>query len=130
MTDSSGSAGPRFPTPEPARDPQELERLLVSRQNAGDVEGMLVLFEPDAVVDVGDGRLVRGLEAIRAYFEELQASGRRFQVGVQQPAVVSDELALTSTRSTNGSVTAEVARRQPDGTWRWVIDRYEIARER
>ena len=29
----------------------------------------------------------------------------------------------------NGSVTAEVARRQPDGSWLWIIDRYEIARE-
>ena len=31
---------------EPARDPQDLERLLVTRQRAGDVEGMVVLFEP------------------------------------------------------------------------------------
>jgi ketosteroid isomerase-like protein len=130
MTESLGSAGPGSPTPEPARDPQELERLLVERQCAGDIDGMLVLFEPDAVVDVGGGRLIRGIDAIRAYYEELQASGRRFQAGVQQPAVVSGDLALTSTRSPNGSVTAEVARRQPDGTWRWVIDRYTIARER
>ena len=115
-------------SPEPARDPQDLERFLVERQNEGDIDGMLVLFEPDAVVDVGGGRLIRGTDAIRAYYEELKAEGRRFQVGVQQPAVISGDLALTSTLSPNGSVTAEVARRQPDGTWRWVIDRYEIAR--
>jgi ketosteroid isomerase-like protein len=114
--------------PEPARDPQDLERFLVERQNAGDIDGMLVLFEADAVVDVGGGRLLRGTDAIRGYYEELKAEGRRFQVGVQQPAVISGDLALTSTLSPNGSVTAEVARRQPDGTWRWVIDRYEIAR--
>jgi ketosteroid isomerase-like protein len=113
--------------PEPARDPQELERLLVERQNAGDINGMMVLFEPDAIVDVGEGRLLRGADAIRSYFEELEAQGRRFRVGVQQPALVSGDLALTSTLSQGGSVTAEVARRQPDGTWRWVIDRYEIA---
>jgi hypothetical protein len=35
----------------PVFDPQELERLLVSRQNAGDVDGMAALFEPDAVID-------------------------------------------------------------------------------
>ena len=112
---------------EPARDPQDLERLLVARQHAGDVEGMVALFEVDAVVDVGGGRLIRGTDAIRAYFEQLEADGRRFQVGVQQPAVVSGDLALTSTRSQDGSVTGEVARRQPDGSWRWVIDCYEIA---
>ena len=114
-------------TPEPARDPQDLERLLVERQNAGDIDGMMVLFEPDAVVDFGGGRIIRGAGAIRGFFEELEAQGRRFAVGVQQPALVNGDLALTSTRSQSGSVTAEVARRQPDGTWRWVIDRYEIA---
>lgn len=117
------------PPREQARDPQDLERLLVIRQNADDIDGMLELFEADAVIEVDDGRLIRGHDQIARFFEELKAQGRRFNVGVQQPALISGELALTSTRSTNGSVTAEIARRQPDGTWRWVVDRYSIARE-
>jgi hypothetical protein len=36
------------------------------------------------------------------------------------------DLALTSTRLGSGQVTAEVARRQPDGTWRWVIDQWSV----
>ena len=43
-------------TREPAKDPQDLERLLVARENAGDVAGMTALFEPDAVVDIGGER--------------------------------------------------------------------------
>jgi hypothetical protein len=35
-------------------------------------------------------------------------------------------LALGSTRLIDGGVTAEVARRQPDGTWRWVIDHWNV----
>jgi ketosteroid isomerase-like protein len=111
---------------EPARDPQDLERFLVARQNAGDVEGMLALFEPDAVVDTGDGRVTRGTEAIRALYVELVASGRKFAVGEQRPALISGDLAMTSTRSRDGSVTSEVARRQSDGTWLWVIDKYSV----
>src|SRR5262245_42070545 len=112
---------------EPARDPQDLERLLVTRQRAGDVEGMLVLFEPDAVIDSGGGRLTRGTEAIRAFYTELVASGRKFEFGEQRPALISGDLALTSTQSVNGSITSEVARRQSDGTWLWVIDKYSVA---
>src|SRR5262245_19688213 len=56
---------------EPARDPQDLERLLVTRQRAGDVEGMVALYEREAVVDVGDGWLLNGIEAIRAYFADV-----------------------------------------------------------
>jgi hypothetical protein len=114
---------------EPARDPQDLERLLIDRQHTGDVEGMVVLFEPQAVVDVGEGRLLRGHHEIRQYFLEVAASGRKFARGQQQPALVCGDLALTSTRLPDGSVTAEVARRQSDDTWLWAIDRYTIASE-
>jgi ketosteroid isomerase-like protein len=108
----------------PARDPQDLERLLVARQRAGDVEGMVALYEPQAVVDCGDGKVLRGTDAIRAYFAGTVAAGRKFAVGEQRPAVIGGDLALTSTRLPDGTVTAEVARRQADGTWRWIIDKF------
>ena len=115
---------------EPARDPQDLERLLIARQHAGDVEGMVALFEPQAVVDCGESRFLRGHREIRQYFAEIVASGRKFAKGEQQAALICGDLALTSTRLPDGSVTAEVARRQRDGTWLWAIDRYTIATER
>jgi ketosteroid isomerase-like protein len=114
------------PNLSPALDPQDLEPLFVSRQRAGDVEGMLALYEPDAVVDPGDGQLLRGKEAIRAFFAEVVASGRKYNFGEQRPALISGGLALTSMRAPGGSVTTEVARRQPDGTWLWVIDRFSV----
>jgi len=112
---------------EPARDPQDLERLLVARQRAGDVDGMIALFEPEAVLDCGDGRLLQGREAMRKFYAGLAAAGRKFELGEQRPAMINGDLALTSTRLPDGSVTAEVARRQGDGTWLWVIDQYAIA---
>ena len=112
---------------EPAREPQDLERLLVARQRLGDVEGMGALYEPDAVIDPGDGRLIQGRDAICAFFAELVAGGRKFELGAQQSAIICGDLALTSTRSLGGHVTAEVARRQDDGRWLWVIDRFVIA---
>ncbi len=113
-----------------AHDPQELERMLVARENAGDVDGMAALYEAEAVLDDSEGQLVHGREAIRKFFEQLVASGRKFEMGEQQAALVCGDLALTSTRCANGSVTAEVARRQSDATWLWVIDRFEIAAEK
>ena len=116
---------------EPIYDPQKLERLLVTRENAGDVSGMTALFEPDAVIELNDGRLVRGQEAIEAFFTKLQLTGlgpegRRFKLGDQRPALICGDLALTSTRSIDGDVTSEVARRQGDGTWLWVLDRWSV----
>lgn len=112
---------------EPAGDPQDLERFLVARQQAGDIDGMVALFEADALIHAYDGRVLHGHDQMRAYYRELAAAGRVFVMGNQQPALVNGDLALTSTRSRDGNITAEVARRQPDGTWLWVIDQYQIA---
>jgi SnoaL-like domain len=103
----------------------------VARENAGDVNGMTALFEPNAVIELNDARVVRGKEAIHDFFTELQAiglgpEGRRFKLGEQRPALICGDLALTSTRSIDGDVTSEVARRQDDGTWLWVIDRWSV----
>jgi len=110
---------------DPARDPQDLERLLVTRQRSGDVEGMVALYEPDAVIEC-DGRQVRGTRAIHAFYSGLVAAGRKFEFGEQRPAMISGDLALTSTRLADGDVTAEVARLQSDGTWLWAIDRFAV----
>jgi ketosteroid isomerase-like protein len=110
----------------PAVEPEELERLFVERVNAGDVEGLVALYEPDAVMATEAGSVAVGLEAIRRMFEEFVASGVELTLGDQQPTLSLGDLALTSTRLGDGGVTAEVARRQPDGTWRWVIDRWNV----
>ena len=111
---------------QPARDPQDLERLLVARERAGDVEGMVALYEPDAMLDSGDGSLMRGHAEIRAFFTAPVASSRKLEMGKQSPATTCGDLALTSTHSVGGGVTAEVARRQADGTWLWAIDRFSV----
>jgi len=52
--------------------------------------------------------------------------GRKFDFGEQRAAIICGDLALTSTRSADGSVTAEIARRQSDGTWLWAIDKFSV----
>ena len=111
---------------EPANDPQQLEQFLVERQRQGDIEGMVALFEPEAILDPGEGKLVQGTAAIRALFTELVESGEKLELGRQSPAIINGDLALTSVQVADGSVTSEVARRQPDGSWLWVIDKYSV----
>jgi ketosteroid isomerase-like protein len=110
-----------------ARDPQDLERLLVTRQRLGDLQGMAALYEQDAVLNPGDGQLIRGKKAIEAFFGILVSQGRKFEFGDQRAAIIAGDLALTSTRLPNGTVTAEIARRQSEGTWLWVVDQFSVA---
>jgi hypothetical protein len=39
---------------------------------------MVALFEPQAVVDCGEGKFLHGHQEIRRYFAEVAASGRKF----------------------------------------------------
>jgi ketosteroid isomerase-like protein len=113
---------------EPALDPEDLARFFVSRANAGDVEGFVALYEPDAVLAGPEGQTLVGTEAIRGFYAELLADRPQFEPGEQRPALRRGDLALTSSRLGNGTVTAEVARRQPDGTWLWAVDQLAIAK--
>ena len=121
----AGAVPPAEPR-EVAATPNDLERLLVDRVNARDLEGVLALYEPDAVLALpGDAR-AEGHDAIRRFFAALLAERPTFRPDPQWPALVNGDLALTSTRLRGGGATAEVARRQPDGSWRWVLDRLNV----
>jgi ketosteroid isomerase-like protein len=114
---------------EPARDPEDLARFFMVRVNGGDANGLAALYELDAVLVAPGGQVLRGRDAIRAFYAELLAERPTFQEGEQRPALRRGDLALTSSRLVNGQVTAEVARQQADGTWLWAIDQPAIARE-
>ncbi|MBO0685566.1 MAG: nuclear transport factor 2 family protein [Candidatus Dormibacteraeota bacterium] len=109
---------------EPARRPEDLGRYFLERANAGDVEGLVELYEADAVLAFPSGRLTMGREAIRQVYTELLASRPTFS-GEQAPAILNGDLAFTSTRIPGG-VTGEVARRQAGGNWLWLIDQPNV----
>lgn len=54
------------------------------------------------------------------------AGGPTFAPGTQRPTLRCGDLALTSSRLANGVITVEVTRRQPDGTWLWVLDQPDV----
>ena len=109
---------------ERALAPEDLDRLFLEHANAGDVEGVVALYEPEAVLAVAPGRLAVGTQAIRQVYTELLASPPAF-TGEIRPAIRNGDIAITSTTRA-GNATVEVARRQPDGAWLWMIDQPNV----
>src|SRR5215470_7689563 len=70
------------------------------------------------------GRLATGRPAIREVYADLLASRPRL-TGEIRPAIRSGDIAITSTVRA-GNATVEVARRQPNGTWLWLIDQPSV----
>jgi ketosteroid isomerase-like protein len=111
---------------EKAFAPEDLGRMFIERANVGDVEGLVALYEPGAVLAGPARNTATGSQAIRKVYEALLASRPTFVSEGQQPALVNGDIALTSTCLPGGQATAEVARRQPDGTWLWAVDQPRI----
>lgn len=107
---------------DPALEPEDLARFFVLRANARDVEGLVALYEPDATLAPPDGKVAKGAEAIRRYYTAMLSGLPGLVAGEQSPALLNGDLALTSSRLAHGTVTAEIARRQPDGNWLWAVD--------
>jgi ketosteroid isomerase-like protein len=111
---------------EPAKRPEDLSDLFLERANAGDVDGVVALYEPRAVLAFPPGRLTTGHDQIRPVYTEFLADRPVLGSAGQRPAIVNGDIALTSTQLPGGGATVEVARRQPDGTWRWIIDQPSV----
>src|SRR5271156_6796646 len=111
----------------PASTPQEIHFLFERAFNTGDVEAILALYEPVAVLVAG-GKPVTGHDCIRDAFKVFLSSGARMKLDTRAViesgeglAVLHGAWSLGPPSATQG-LSTEVLRRQPDGTWMFVID--------
>lgn len=111
---------------EVATRPEDLSTLFFTRLNAGDAAGAVALFESTAVSRFPDGRVFGDREALHAALDELVQQDVTFPLVDDVPALITGDLALTSRHLPNGDVPVEVARRQSDGSWLWIIDNANV----
>ena len=120
----------------PAHKPEEVDLLLQEAiLDRGDLDAALALYEPNAVFVASPDQVVTGHAAIRAVLEGMIAGRPTGKVDAVT-AVASADGSVAVTR-TKGSMTSpgpdgkpvtmsfhsvEVVRKQPDGTWLFIID--------
>ncbi len=116
-----------------ARDPEDLSHLFAKRASARDLEGLLDLYEPEARFVDPSGSDADGEDAIREQLAGLIALAPRISsadirvVRAGDVALLSNRWRMSFGNDDDGSAgmegtSTEVARRQPDGSWRYVID--------
>jgi ketosteroid isomerase-like protein len=106
--------------------PDELGARFAECVAGGDLDGIVGLYAADAVVSLRDGREAAGRARIRAAFAVAFASGVDLAAEPAGPAVVTGTLACTTSRTVDGRLCTQVARQEPDGTWRWVRDGFRL----
>jgi uncharacterized protein (TIGR02246 family) len=108
--------------------PQDVHRAFEAAFNRQDLEGLVALYTPDAVIARPDGSLATGLDAVRQELSGVLGTNRqmamrtRYVMEAGDLALLSSEWTLTAGDQTMSAVSTEVARRQPDGGWLYVLD--------
>jgi ketosteroid isomerase-like protein len=119
--------GMTMTTREKALRPEDLTRLFVDRSNAGDAEGVALLYEEEAVLAYPPGGQTVGRAAIQTLWEKVLASRPHFEPEQPLPTLILGDIALTSTApKDDAGARAQVVRRQPDGSWLRVLDQPEF----
>jgi ketosteroid isomerase-like protein len=113
--------------------PQQVLQSIVEGINAGNIDGLMSLYESEAAFAAQPGDLVRGLAGVRQSLTAfinmkgtldlkvtrvLEAGGLALVVGVWSFAGSGADGAPVTLTGRN----ADVLRRQTDGSWRFVID--------
>jgi uncharacterized protein (TIGR02246 family) len=117
----------------PAFKPAEIHTLFRHAFNLGDVGALIALYEPDAVLRV-DGKEVIGHESIRKALESFVTQGglmtletRAIVESPQGLAVLHGSWSIEPPTGMGAQIatrglSTELVRKQPDGTWLYVID--------
>jgi uncharacterized protein (TIGR02246 family) len=111
-----------------ARSPQQIHTLFLDAFNRADVDSLVALYEPDAVLATRSGPAI-GHEGIRAAYQQILAGGGRMELETRSVLESGDGLAvlhgawtLYRNDSTISGLSTEVVRRQADGRWLFVLD--------
>lgn len=115
------------------RDPKEAHKLFIEAVNGRDLESLCAMYEPGARLVDEPGQPAVGSIAIRKQFEKLLALKGKMEGSTTVCSQAGDLVLLKADWSFMGTgpdgkaiklggKSIEVMRRQPDGTWRFVID--------
>ena len=109
----------------PANSPEEICRLFQRYMREGDIESLLSLYDPEAVFLTQSREVEKG-QGLREQLTSSAVAKAQFDFKIRQ-VIQAGDIALMHTDWNVSSpqqmfvYAIEVARRQPDGTWRWLI---------
>jgi uncharacterized protein (TIGR02246 family) len=117
----------------PAEQPQAIHLHFEDAFNAGNIEALMALYEQDCALVGEPGSVAMGPDQVRAGLEGLLALKGKAKLTTRDIVQVGDIALLSCSWTLDGTGpdgqpvsiggrTAEVARRQTDGRWLYVID--------
>ncbi|MFI9761409.1 nuclear transport factor 2 family protein [Streptomyces sp. NPDC051963] len=112
-----------------AETPEQVGALFMEYLQAGDLEGLVSLYDPNAHFVPEPGNHAVGTDAIRNALRQLIDSGAKLKLEPRELRVVGDVALVSNTATLTGATpepvvsnTTEILRRHPEGGWVHVVD--------
>lgn len=107
-----------------AKSPGDLSQLFAKHVGAGDIDAVVSLYEANAASPDEAGNVHSGLDAIRAAMKPFADMKPEIKCDPRKVIEAGDIAMIHNYWSMPGATghAIEVARRQPDGSWLYVID--------
>jgi ketosteroid isomerase-like protein len=113
--------------------PEQVLESIVTGINSGDLDSLMPLYEADAAFAAEPGNLAHGAPGVSQALTGFISMNGKLDLEVTRVLEADDLALVTGVWSFNGTGpdgepvqlaanNADVLRRQPDGTWRFVID--------
>ena len=117
----------------PTATPEQVLESIVAGINAGDLEGLMPLYEADAAFAAEPGKLAHGAPGVSGALAGFISMNGTLDLEVTRVLEVDDLALVCGVWSFDGTGpdgepvrlaanNADVLRRQSDGSWRFVID--------
>ena len=118
-------------------NPADVYPTLMKAFNAGDIDGILACYEPQACFVSKSGRAARGAVELRDLYRAMLSTSPQVKLDVRKITPSGGDLALVVVDWTEwtpntassaggakqwGGTAMDIVRKQPDGTWKLVLD--------
>lgn len=117
----------------PVRNPEEMNAAFAAAYNSGDIANLLALYEPEGILISPRGGREQGVDRIRATLEDLlrlqgtMISKNVYCIPFENIALLRAHFILHATNPDGSPMqleghTSEIVRKQPDGSWLYIVD--------
>jgi uncharacterized protein (TIGR02246 family) len=115
-------------------NPADVYPALLKAFNTADVDATVACYEPQACFVLKSGHTARGVVELREMFQATLSYKPDLKLDIRKIIQAGDDLALVTVKWTSSTVSSsgeakvwagtatDIVRRQPDGTWKLVLD--------
>ncbi|MCJ8012954.1 DUF4440 domain-containing protein [Paenibacillus sp. KQZ6P-2] len=117
----------------PVMNPEDMNPAFAEAYNSGNIDSLLALYEPQGILINPNGGIDQGIDHVRKTLEDLlqlkgnMVSKNMYCIPFENMALMRAHYILHTVDADGNPIqiqghTSEIVRKQPDGSWLYIVD--------